>query len=149
MSSECRKDRLRNKVVSLQVSSGILYFLLIASGASVSTYAQSASRFDFGGGAAALHHTIIRSTDTYTKERGYGFEPGADVECSVSGGKTAAGFCSSDKPFYFSVAVPEGNYKVTITFGDKEAASVTTVKAELRRLMLEKVETRKGEFAKA
>src|SRR6476620_691539 len=142
MSSEGRKGRLRNKVVSLQVSSGILYFLLIASGASVSTYAQSAFRFDFGGGDA-LHHTVIRSTDIYTKERGYGFEPGADVKCSVRGGKTAAGFCSSDKPFYFSVAVPEGNYTVTITFGDREAASTTTVKAELRRLMLEKVETRK------
>jgi lysophospholipase L1-like esterase len=148
MSSECRKGRLRNKVISLQVSSGILCSLLVASGASVSTYAQSAFRFDFGGGDA-LHHTVIRSTDIYTKERGYGFEPGADVKCSARGGKTAAGFCSSDKPFYFSVAVPEGNYKVRVTFGDKEAPSVTTVKAELRRLMLEKVETRKGEFAKA
>ena len=42
----------------------------------------------------------------------------------------------------------EGNYRVTVTLGDREAASVTTIKAELRRLMVEKVETRPGEFVK-
>ena len=34
-----------------------------------------------------------------------------------------------------------------MTFGDKSDATTTTVKAELRRLMLEKVETAKGKFA--
>ena len=28
-------------------------------------------------------------------------------------------FCTSATPFYFSVALPEGNYKVTVTFGDR------------------------------
>ncbi|MEO6040796.1 MAG: rhamnogalacturonan acetylesterase [Croceibacterium sp.] len=37
----------------------------------------------------------------------------------------------------FSVAVPEGNYRVTMTLGDARAASATTVKAEQRRLMFE------------
>jgi lysophospholipase L1-like esterase len=50
----------------------------------------------------------------------------------------ANGVCSSDKPFFFSVAVPEGNYRVTIALGGK-TASVTTVRAEARRLMLEKI----------
>jgi lysophospholipase L1-like esterase len=50
----------------------------------------------------------------------------------------AKGVCSSDKPFYFSIPVPEGNYRVTVTLGGKEA-SVTTVRGEARRLMLEKV----------
>jgi len=112
----------------------------------LSVAAQSAMRFDFGAGSGTPGRTLVRPTDVYDKEKGYGFEPGANVACSANGGKTGAGFCSSDKPFYFSAAVPEGNYKVTITFGDKTAASTTTVKAELRRLMLEKVETRKGRF---
>jgi len=112
----------------------------------LSVAAQSAMRFDFGAGSGTPGRTLVRPTDVYDKEKGYGFEPGANVACSANGGKTRAGFCSSDKPFYFSAAVPEGNYKVTITFGDKTAASTTTVKAELRRLMLEKVETRKGRF---
>jgi hypothetical protein len=40
----------------------------------------------------------------------------------------------------------EGNYRVTVKLGDRESAAVTTIKAELRRLMVEKVETKKGEF---
>ena len=67
----------------------------------------------------------------YDEKLGYGFE-----ERSGDAG-----------PLYFSVRVPEeGNYRVTVTLGDPHAASVTTVKAELRRLMVEKVETRPGEF---
>ncbi|SPE40261.1 Lipolytic enzyme, G-D-S-L family [Candidatus Sulfopaludibacter sp. SbA3] len=67
----------------------------------------------------------------YTAERGYGFE-------EESGSKA---------PLYFSVRVPEeGNYRVTVTFGSATATSVTTVKAELRRLMVEKVATEPGKF---
>jgi lysophospholipase L1-like esterase len=62
----------------------------------------------------------------------------------------AAGFGLEKKqgpPVYFSVKVPEeGNYRVTVTFGDAKAASVTTVKAELRRLMIERVATQPGNF---
>jgi len=53
----------------------------------------------------------------------------------------------SDKPFYFSVKLPEGNYRVTVTLGDPCGESVTTIKAELRRLMLEQIRTRRGELA--
>jgi lysophospholipase L1-like esterase len=74
----------------------------------------------------------VLSTTLYTDELGYGFEPG-----------------SRDKPpFYFSVKVPEeGNYKVTVTLGGRDSESITTVKAELRRLMLEQVHTAAGRFA--
>jgi lysophospholipase L1-like esterase len=50
----------------------------------------------------------------------------------------ANGVCSSTKPFFFSFAVPEGNYRVTLDLGGKQS-SVITVRAEARRLMLEKV----------
>jgi lysophospholipase L1-like esterase len=48
--------------------------------------------------------------------------------------------CTSDKPFFFSVPIPEGSYRVTIVLGGPQA-SVTTVRAEGRRLMLEKIPT--------
>ncbi|WP_433972092.1 rhamnogalacturonan acetylesterase [Tunturiibacter lichenicola] len=48
--------------------------------------------------------------------------------------------CTSDEPFFFSVAIPEGNYRVTVILGGPQA-SVTTVRAEGRRLMLEKIPT--------
>jgi lysophospholipase L1-like esterase len=81
--------------------------------------------------------------ELYSAERGYGFEEGATL-------KAGAGSSTCEKPpFYFSMRVPqEGNYRVTVTLGDREAATVTTIKAELRRLMVEKVETRPGEFVK-
>lgn len=112
------------------------------------TRAQTPMKFDFGSGAAASGYTQIQASDIYTQEKGYGFEPGANVICSDSSGSDLlrSSSCASDKPFYFSVRAPEGNYRVTVTFGDKNQATATTVKAELRRLMLEKVETKKGKF---
>ena len=62
----------------------------------------------------------------------------------------AKGVCTSqqqsggkDQPFYFSIPVPEGNYRVTVVLGGSQA-SVTTVRAEARRLMLEKIPTAAG-----
>jgi lysophospholipase L1-like esterase len=85
-------------------------------------------RFEFGEGKAGAP---VEPSMIYSKERGYGFE-------SIS---VASPDAASGKPFFFSVALPEGNYNVTVTFGDSRGATVTTAKAELRRLMLEKVET--------
>ena len=124
-------------------------FAVVAFAALAANSQTISKKFDFGPGKAATGRTQIQATDIYSKEKGYGFEPGATVTCSANGGKTNSGYCSSDKPFYFSAAVPEGNYRVTITFGGKNEGSVTTVKAELRRLMIEKVETQKGKFATA
>ncbi|KEZ18874.1 Lysophospholipase L1-like esterase precursor [Sphingobium yanoikuyae] len=53
---------------------------------------------------------------------------------------------STDDDFLFSVAVPDGTYRVTLKLGDRKAAGETTVKAEARRLMLRNVATRKGQF---
>jgi lysophospholipase L1-like esterase len=46
----------------------------------------------------------------------------------------------------FSIVVPEGNYKVTVKFGDAHAESDNAVRAELRRLMLKRVTTEAGTF---
>lgn len=47
---------------------------------------------------------------------------------------------------YFSVKVPDGNYKVTVTIGSKKYAANTTVRAENRRLFIEPLSTKKGEL---
>ncbi|HEX4577712.1 MAG TPA: rhamnogalacturonan acetylesterase [Edaphobacter sp.] len=52
--------------------------------------------------------------------------------------------CTSDKPFFFSVPIPEGSYRITVVLGGPKA-SVTTVRAEGRRLMLEKIATKPNE----
>jgi len=134
------------------IVAGVLFFTA-ASGQMI-THAQTqtidapAWRFDFGPGALTPGYQRVMPQNTYNRSAGFGFEPGGQIACQDRGGKDMlrSDFCTSDKPFYFSVALPEGNYNVTVTFGDARAESVTTVKAELRRLMLETVETRPGKF---
>ncbi len=106
-----------------------------------------ALKFDFGPGKVKDGYKQVLPATAYTKELGYGFEPGARVTCADRGGDALRGdFCTSAAPFYFSVALPEGNYDVTVTFGDREGETASTVKAELRRLMLERVQTARGKF---
>ena len=98
---------------------------------------QTTWKFDFGPGKVAKGYLQVLANTTYSKEIGYGFEPGAKVTCLDRSGKDAlrSDFCASNQPFYFSVALPEGNYDVTVTLGDAQEETTTTVKAELRRLM--------------
>jgi lysophospholipase L1-like esterase len=105
-------------------------------------------RFDFGPGKVAAGYTQVLASTVYSQELGYGFEPGASISCLDRSGKDAlrGDFCTSDKPFYFSVALPEGNYQVTVTLGDAQSETTTTIKAELRRLMIERVQTARGKF---
>jgi lysophospholipase L1-like esterase len=70
----------------------------------------------------------------FTPQNGRGFDLGTS--------QNAAG-----SPFYFSVAVPEGTYRVTVTFGDEQLPSANTLKAECRQLLLEHLATVPGEFA--
>ena len=60
---------------------------------------------------------------------GHGMEPGGAAD-----------------DYLFSVALPPGNYRVTVRLGDSARAGDTTVKAEARRLMLRNVATRPGQF---
>jgi lysophospholipase L1-like esterase len=61
--------------------------------------------------------------------------PGFDLN---SAPEVAPKSCSSDKPFFFSIALPEGSYRAKVVLGAGQP-STTTVWAEARRLMLEKV----------
>ena len=51
-----------------------------------------------------------------------------------------------NEPFYFSVKVDDGNYRVRVVIGSKKKAAETTVRAEGRRLMVHNVATKKGKF---
>ena len=105
-------------------------------------------KFDFGPGKVAPGYIQVLPTMIYTKERGYGFEPGVPIAGVDRDNNDAlrGDFCTSDRSFFFSVALPEGNYNVTVTLGDVIGETTTTIKAELRRLMLEKARTQAGKF---
>ncbi len=50
------------------------------------------------------------------------------------------------QPIDFSVRVPDGNYRVTVTLGSKKRAAQTVVRAESRRHFTDVVTTKKGKY---
>jgi lysophospholipase L1-like esterase len=103
--------------------------------------------FDFGDGAVTENGLRVNADTVYSNDRGYGFEPGALVSATHrSTGGPENDFCTSDKPFFFSVDLPEGNYRIALALGDPAGESHTVVKAESRRLVIEPVDTTKGQI---
>ena len=116
----------------LQASTGS-FFLRLATDKRVPL--QQLANERMAGGAVPLETCMsLSSEDRYTPERGYGY----DILPSPEQG--------SDRPYYVSVRVPDGNYRVTVMLGSRKAEGRTTVRAESRRLFLNDVRTRKGEF---
>ena len=106
-------------------------------------------KYDFGGAQVANDFTPVSPGLAYSKQRGYGFDLDSTptlVEREHPD-PLLRDFCTSDRPFFFSVALPEGNYRVTVILGDAAGATTNTVKAESRRLMLEDVRTAPGKFS--
>ena len=91
-------------------------------------------RFDLSGNRKVLDgYTAINSQSVYNDSIGYGY----DLQSAPEKG--------SKDPFFFSVKVPDGNYRVSITLGNKKQAGVTTVRGESRRLFAESIATKRGE----
>ncbi len=63
---------------------------------------------------------------------------------TLDAAKTYDGDAGFEAPGLFSVKVPPGNYRVTVTLGLPKQATDTTVKAESRRLMLDAVKVPAG-----
>jgi len=133
----------------------IQFILLSAAFLSACTVQKSSTdkstlKFDLGTERAAKGYTAVTPETIYSSERGYGFDFGTTPKAVDRGGNDLlkGDFVSSDQPFYFSVKVPEGNYKVTVTLGDSNGKTATTIKSESRRLMVENVQTESGEFRK-
>jgi lysophospholipase L1-like esterase len=120
----------------------LLVVLFVFAACAGSAFAQSDLRFDFSSGTARPGFASVAPSALYSETVGFGYEPGAQVSYGDDGKTT-----TSDKPFYFSAKVPEGNYNITVTFGDSTIATTSTFKAESGRLMLERVAVRAGQTA--
>ena len=93
--------------------------------------------FDFGKETRTLNANIILNPVRYNLLDGFGFdfENQKQVEIRRSE-KEKIVYCTAPVPFYFSVKVPEGNYRVRVRIGHPDLKSNTTIKAEARRLMV-------------
>jgi len=109
---------------------------------------QTTFKFDFGGERVQSGFIPITPTSKFDKKKGYGFMDISGLKSVDRSGDPLTGdFITSDKPFYFSVVIPEGNYDIRLNLGDSKGTSETTVRVENRRLMLDNVKTKKDEVA--
>jgi lysophospholipase L1-like esterase len=106
--------------------------------------AQTSLRYKLSFGADKKGYVHISSDTKFNYQTGYGFSNNSVVNTVQRKGKPA--FITSDKPFYFSVKLPDGNYDIKIVLGDPEGTSATTVRAENRRLFLPHITTKHGEL---
>ncbi|EKU91379.1 rhamnogalacturonan acetylesterase [Bacteroides oleiciplenus] len=114
-----------------QIAVLMIWGVLIAFSANAQSY-----KFDFTPGKKVKDGYVkVIPTDRYDEEKGYGY----DLSASPDG--------KSKAPFFFSVAVPDGNYHVTAIVGSKRSAGETTLRGESRRLFFENVKTKKGELS--
>lgn len=113
---------------------------LFALGAAFVTASAQTYSFD-GRDKSAIQ---VKPTDTFSAEKGYGY----DFQYVIDAARQAQNdtYRLSDGIFYFSVAVPDGNYRVTVTLGSAKRAANTTVRAESRRLFVQNAVTKKKEF---
>ncbi|HVH85355.1 MAG TPA: rhamnogalacturonan acetylesterase, partial [Terriglobales bacterium] len=93
---------------------------------------KSSLKFSFGEQSRPGYISITANT-AYNPDRGYGLMLAANLEAS------ARSLCSKGASFLFAVDLAEGNYDVKLTLGGADTESVTTVKAEARRLFLKRV----------
>lgn len=85
--------------------------------------------------AQTFDFDLTKSQPVYTTESGFGYDilPAPTKQ-------------PSNEPFYFSVKVDDGNYRIKVELGSKKRVGETTVRAEGRRLMVHNVATKKGKF---
>lgn len=84
--------------------------------------------------AAGQTFDLTQPQPRYSDATGYGY----DVNASPA--------AKSVSPFYFSVKVPDGNYRITVTLGSNKRASSTVVRAENRRFFLPETPLKKKQL---
>jgi lysophospholipase L1-like esterase len=129
------QHRMRRNLTRFAARQAALSLAVAAAGSVAS--AQPAMEFTCGKGGkhgdqlTAESRYPAKGTVDSSKTPVYGFDL-IDAPTTFS-----KGACSSDQPFFFSVAVPDGNYQVRLTLGSGEK-STTTVRAESRRLFVDR-----------
>lgn len=106
-------------------------------------------KFDFGEGPVAAGYTQVKANTKYSDSQGFGFESGTVSSVDrLWDDDLTTDFLTAKGDMVFSVALPQGNYEVTFILGDGENESETTVWAENRKLMLDRVTLAGGVFSR-
>ena len=116
--------------------------IILSLGLMVSGQAQQVKKITFGESRTTKNTLLTGKSTEYTDSAGYGLITIGTLEQNEK--KSKKNYIASSKPFYFSVKLPEGHYKIKLTLGGNPEGSSTTVKAESRRLMFENLVTKPG-----
>ena len=119
--------------LTLMPSTGLWQPCLIGTWLAACAVVQAAEwKFDFGTRPAQTGFTHVPPEMKYDPQKRFGF--------------TTEDLASQAQSKVFAADLEEGNYDVTIRFGNPVRPTSTTIKAESRRLMIENVETKTGEY---
>jgi len=128
------------------------YFLILIifclSVVQISAQEKTSFKFSFNPAKEIPGYIRVDPKTTYSAPTGYGFDFGTEPVAIDRRGRDplTSGFVTSDKPFFFSVKLPEGNYDIKIITGDLKEGTLTTVRVESRRLLFEKIKTEPVKF---
>jgi lysophospholipase L1-like esterase len=116
--------------------------ILVTTAAAGLLAGQPEFKFDFRPGNAAAGYAQVRAEENYSSEKGYGFDFGSKP---IDVARVGDGFVTTNEsPFFFSVKVPEGNYRITVTLGDPQGDSNTTIRTEAGHIMAVDLVTSRG-----
>jgi len=102
-------------------------------------------KFSFGSQPLS-GYTRVTPDMVYNVKRGYGFDLGSKVAAINDGKKGGYTIGQDGRAFFFSAKLAPGAYRVTVTLGGATNESVTSVKSETRRLMLESIHAKSGQL---
>lgn len=98
--------------------------------------------FQFGTDLKIKKGISVTKSLQYKSDLGYGFDFNTESNLKLNSNSF-----SIEKPVYFSVKLPEGNYQVEVVLGNPQKDLKTTIKAESRRLMVNEFIVAKGKSA--
>jgi hypothetical protein len=127
----------------------IIILLLFAQ--NISAQQITSWKFSFGPAKEVEGYVRVPPSQKYSSDTGYGFDFGT-IPFAIDRNTRkplTSGFITSDRPFYFSVKLPEGNYGIRVITGDRMEPSETTVRVESRRLIFERISSEAGKYIKS
>lgn len=129
----------------------VLLLLLYSADNLIAQPSQKFWKFDFGSEKIIKGYSRVMPSDIYSTSKRYGFIEGGTLTAGGNPGSARPedNFIGSDKPFFFTVDLPEGNYDVKVSYGDKAGTSSQVMRVECRRMMVQKAETQQGQISTA
>ncbi|MCM4157257.1 rhamnogalacturonan acetylesterase [Gramella sp. AN32] len=95
--------------------------------------------FIFGDSYIKEKGSLIKSPIKFSEKNTYGFDFGTSKKVRINTQDFTA-----NESVYFSTIVPEGNYKIEVVLGSPTKSSETTIKAESKRIMRDRIKVDKG-----